>query len=120
MFAFQRPSLHGNLVPTWLSTPGKVFLMRHVRESKYDPLVDEVDLLYANPEYAHVRFPSGREDTVSLCHLAPCGDAVEPRGDTVTQMPPLVIPPVTNDQGVDTATHHGVADRENAGGRDDQ
>ena len=57
-----------------LSTPGRVLLKRHVRESKYDPLVDEVELLDANPEYAHVRFPSGRETTVSLRHLAPRGD----------------------------------------------
>ena len=121
MFTFQRRSSHGDSVPTWLATPGKVLLKRHVRESKYDPLVDEVDLLYANPEYAHVRFPSGREDTVSLRHLAPCGDAMAPRGDTVTHTPPPVTPPVT-DQGVtsDAATHTGVAARENAIGRDVQ
>ena len=74
MFAFQRRSSHGHAVPSWLMSPGKVLMKRYVRQSKYDPLVDEVDLLDANPEYAHVRLPSGRETTVSLRHLAPCGE----------------------------------------------
>ena len=41
----------------------------------FEPLVDEVELIEANPRYAHIRFPDGREDTVSLKHLAPQGDA---------------------------------------------
>ena len=57
-------------------SPGPVFLKRHVRNSKYEPLVDEVDLLEANPDYAHVRFPNGRETTVSIRHLAPVGSEV--------------------------------------------
>ena len=48
---------------------------RHVRISNHDPFVDEVDLLEANPQYAHVRFLDGREDTVSIKHLAPSGNA---------------------------------------------
>ncbi len=39
--------------------------------TKHDPLVDEVELLEANSHYAHVRFPDGRESTVSTHHLAP-------------------------------------------------
>ena len=38
-----------------------------------DPLVDEVELLQANPHYANVRYPDGRETTVSTKHLAPKG-----------------------------------------------
>lgn len=34
--------------------------------------MDEVELLEANSQYAHVRLPDGR--TVSLRHLAPVGD----------------------------------------------
>jgi len=49
-------------------------MKRQVRQSKYDPLVDEVELIDANPEYAHVRLSDGRETTVSLRHLAPPGD----------------------------------------------
>lgn len=71
MFSYQRKSTNGVSIPTWLTTPGPVLLKRHVRNSKYDPMVDEVNLLEANPQYAHVRFPDGREDTVSIKHLAP-------------------------------------------------
>lgn len=44
-----------------------------MRSSKYEPIVEEVELLEANPSYAHVRFQDGREDTVSVRHLAPSG-----------------------------------------------
>ena len=33
--------------------------------------MDEVDLLQANPQYAHVQYADGRETTVSLHHLVP-------------------------------------------------
>ncbi|KRX21482.1 hypothetical protein T07_1365 [Trichinella nelsoni] len=36
-------------------------------------LLEEVELLEANPKYAHVRLTNGRETTVSLKHLAPAG-----------------------------------------------
>ena len=58
-------------MPSWLSSPGPVLLKRHVRNSKYEPLVDQVHLIEANPQYAHVRFPNGRESTVSIRHLKP-------------------------------------------------
>ena len=71
LFTHQRRSTSGTSVPTWLTTPGLVLLKRQVRKSKFDPLVDEVELLEANPKYAHVRFPDGREDTVATKFLAP-------------------------------------------------
>ena len=37
-------------------------------------MVDEVELLEANPQYAHIRKPDGTETTVSLKHLAPKGN----------------------------------------------
>ena len=49
-------------------------MKRNVRRSKYDPLVDEVDLIEANPQYAHVRLQNGRETTVSIRQLAPPGE----------------------------------------------
>lgn len=61
MFAYQRKSTSGASVPSWLTTPGPVLLKRLVR-NYYDSLTDEVDLLEANPHYAHVRFPNGKED----------------------------------------------------------
>ena len=33
----------------------------------------EVELLEANPQYAYIKYPNGRESTVSLRHLAPIG-----------------------------------------------
>ena len=81
MFSHQRRSASGHAIPTWLSMPGKVLLKKHVRQSKFDALVDEVDLLDANTQYAHVRFSNGRETTVSVRDLAPPGDAVPVCGD---------------------------------------
>ncbi|XP_069768376.1 uncharacterized protein [Narcine bancroftii] len=76
MFLFPRKSESGTTVPAWLTVPGPVLLRRHVRHSKNDPLVDRVTLLHANPHYAYVEFPDGREDTVSVRDLAQ--DAVDP------------------------------------------
>lgn len=73
LFTYQRRSSSGQSLPTWLSDPGTVLLKRHVRQSKYEPLVEPVHLIEANPHYAHVRFPDGREDTVSVRDLAPMG-----------------------------------------------
>ena len=45
--------------------------------------MEEVELLEANPQYAHVRLPDGRETTVSIRHLAPQGE-VTPTFEEVT------------------------------------
>ena len=68
---FTRRSMIGKSLPSWLVQPGPVLLRRFVR-NKSDPLVDEVELLEANPNFAKVRFPTGRESTVSVGDLAPC------------------------------------------------
>ena len=47
---------------------------KNVRASKYDDLVEEVDLLHANPEYAWIKRKDGTESTVSLRQLAPRGN----------------------------------------------
>ena len=47
-------------------------LRNFVRNSKHDDLVQRVHLTEANPMYARVRFPEGREANVSLRDLAPC------------------------------------------------
>ena len=61
----------GKSLSSWLLQKGPVLLRRFVR-NKDEPLVDEVDLLDANPSFAHIRFPDGRESTVSTIDLAPC------------------------------------------------
>ena len=67
----------GGLVPSWLHKPGSVSLKRHQRFSKYEPIVDEVELIYATPSYARVRMANGLEATVSLCGVAPIGNRRE-------------------------------------------
>ncbi|XP_046860760.1 uncharacterized protein LOC124453988 [Xenia sp. Carnegie-2017] len=52
LFSFQSKSTSGVSVPSWLATPGKVLLKRQARNSKFEPLVDEVHLIQANPQYA--------------------------------------------------------------------
>ena len=71
LFSFHRRSATGSSLPSWLLNKGKVLVKRHVRHSKYEPLCDEVDLVAINPTHARVRFPCGREASVSLRHLAP-------------------------------------------------
>lgn len=73
LFKYARRSSTGTSLPSWLSGPGTVLMRRHVRSSKTDPLIDEVELLQANPHYAHVRYPDGKVDTVATKHLAPPG-----------------------------------------------
>ena len=63
----------GRSLPTWLITPNTVLLKRFVRK-KSEPLCDEVELLDANPKTTLVRFPDGRESTVSVSDLAPLSD----------------------------------------------
>ena len=77
MFTFARLSGTDVSIPTWLSTPGQVLLRRFVRSSKQEPLVDEVELLHANDNYAYIKFPGGRESTVSTRDLAPMGNRAE-------------------------------------------
>ena len=72
-FSFSRRSTVGSSIPSWLLQSGPVLIKRQVRSSKHDPLVDEVELLQANPHYAHVRYPDGRETTVAIKQLAPRG-----------------------------------------------
>ena len=64
-----------------------MLLRRFVRHSKQEPLVDEVQLLEANPQYAFIRYANGRESTVSIKDLAPTGEVREVPG----------VPQITNE-----------------------
>ena len=66
---FSRRSMIGKSLPSWLIQPGPVLVRRFVR-SKSEPLVDEVELLEANPNFARVRSADGRESSVSISDLA--------------------------------------------------
>ena len=72
-----RKYVSGSTLPSWLLGPGKVLYKRQVRYTKEDPLVDAVDLIHANAQYAHVRFEGGQESTVSMKHLAPTAKGLD-------------------------------------------
>ena len=76
MFSHSRKSFNGVSLPSWVK-PGPVYVKCHVR-NKNDPLVEEAELIEANPHYAHVKLNDGREINVSLRDLArnPVADAV--------------------------------------------
>ena len=76
LFNFQRKSATRDSIPTWLTRSKSALLKRHLRRSKYEPLVETVDILEVNPNYAHVRFNNGRETAVSLRHIAPLGNGM--------------------------------------------
>lgn len=71
MFKNSRRSHYGNSVPSWLSLIGQILLRNHNQLSKYSPLVEEVELVEANPGYANVRFIDGRVKTMSISDSAP-------------------------------------------------
>ena len=95
MFQYSRRSTNGLSLPTWLTVPGPVFLKRVDRSSKYDPLVEEVQIVNCNPQYAQVVHADGKTETVSIRRLAPVAN-VEP----LTNQHPL---PVSNSPQVETS-----------------
>ena len=44
--------------------PGQVLLKKHVQKSRYDPLIEVVEMIEANPQYAHIRYPNGKKTTI--------------------------------------------------------
>ena len=67
-FNFQCRSTSGSSIPSWPAIPGPILIKRHVWSSKFNPPTDEVHLIKANPQYAYVRYPDGKKDTVALKH----------------------------------------------------
>lgn len=68
--SFTRRSNYGKTLPKWLSEPGTVLLRNFTRAGKNDEMVRKVELLEANPLYARVRYPGGKESTVSVRDIA--------------------------------------------------
>ena len=48
-------------------------------------MVEEVELLETNPNYAHVRLSNGKETTVSLKHLSPSSNSHLPGNTTSSE-----------------------------------
>ena len=78
VFSFPRRSTSGSSLPGWLTDNSKALMKRHSNRSKYDSLVEEVELLDVNPNTTHVRTEEGVELTVSNKHLAPIGNDLVP------------------------------------------
>jgi len=78
MFLFPRKSASVTSLPSWLTSPGPVLLRKHVRGCRVDPLVENVHLLHANPQYAYIAYPNGKEKTISIKDLAPSGVPATP------------------------------------------
>ena len=87
LFNFPRKS-SGNPLPPWLLERGPVLLRKHVKQSKYEDLCDEVELVDSNPTYARVRLQNGVEKTVSLRDLAPLPNPRSPEAK-----PPVILTP---------------------------
>lgn len=110
LFAYNRKATTGPSLPSWLLTPGPVLLKRFARSSKYEPLMDQVELLHCNPSYAHVRLANGREETVSLKHLAPVPeDNTEQRSDSIIDDTHLILPESESTPAIDTPNHSSEA-----------
>jgi hypothetical protein len=103
LFLHARRSSNGTSIPTWLTTPGRVFLKRFDQSSKYDPLVEEVELVSCNPQYAHIVHADGRPETVSLRRLAPGeGVAVDSQLEIAPENVPDALQPAHQFDTVNT------------------
>ena len=78
LFQYQPRTASGCDILSWIFSTGSVWLKKHVRNSKYDSLINEVELNEANRQYAHIRHSTGTEITVFICHLAPKVDENKP------------------------------------------
>ena len=70
-------------------------------------MVDEVDLIDVSPEYAHVRFSDGKESTVSVRDLAPCGIISDNNTDKVNAYDEGIM---TNSRPDQSQSHEIFAD----------
>ncbi|XP_054266993.1 uncharacterized protein LOC128989150 [Macrosteles quadrilineatus] len=88
LFKHQRRSFYGTSQPQWLMNPGPVLVRRHVRNNKYEPLVEQAQLIEANPDYARIKYRDGREALVSVRHLAVPPEAIQQEDEPVTSENP--------------------------------
>ncbi|GFW88512.1 retrovirus-related Pol polyprotein from transposon 17.6 [Trichonephila clavipes] len=83
MFSHSQRPHNGCSTPTWLTKPGPVLMKNQMRGNKYEPIVQKVELIEANTDYAHVELGDGRETTVCIRHLAPRGELPDLKTTTV-------------------------------------
>ena len=94
---FNRRSMLGRSLPSWLLQPGPALLRRFTR-NKGEPLVDEVELVDVNPNFARIKFPDGRESTVSVSDLAPCPGSQNEANDYLPEVPSTADPVNSNSE----------------------
>jgi len=94
-----------------------VLLRRHVKSSKTEPQVDEVELVHATLNYARVRLPSGHESTVSLRDLAPTGERYDNVHDSQLHidLSPHSFSPNDSHASTPPIVHEAVPDRNQSG-----
>ena len=84
LFSFQRKTVTGHSLPSWVTANGKALVKTHVRSSKYDPWVEECEIIHVTPTYAQIKTAKGKEQTVSLRDLAPLPSSEsDPNPETV-------------------------------------
>ena len=81
-----------------------------LRNSKSEPVVDEIELINVNSTYADVRYQSGREAIVSIRDLAPCPQPASNEVDVVHVQPSVIdhevnvdLTPNVETDGVETS-----------------
>ena len=84
--------------------PGPVLLRRFVRSHKNEPLVDQVELLDCNPTYASIKYPDGRESTVSVRDLAPCPEEAAHSSESNTETLKTVPSDKTTEPEIDLSS----------------
>ena len=70
LFNVSRKSNSRKSIPSRMKA-GPVYIRNRPKFSKGTPPVVEATRLHANPQYAHVRLPSGVETTVNIRDLSP-------------------------------------------------
>ncbi|MCH2619858.1 MAG: transposase family protein, partial [Candidatus Poseidoniia archaeon] len=72
LFNFKRNNAHvlPPKIPEWMQEPGPVLLKNFTRASKREPKVVDVDLVNSSPNYAWIKHPDGREQTINTRYLA--------------------------------------------------
>ncbi len=96
LFNFRRKIISGHALPKWLLQKGPVLLRNHNRQSKYDDICEEVELVNVTPTYAQIKLASGREQTVSLRDLAPLPQPERSDQSAVELSPPDAHQPLND------------------------
>ena len=91
LFRFERRTMTGHALPTWLMNKERALVRKQVRQSKYDDWVEECEILHVTPSYAQIRTSAGKEQTVSLRDLAPLPQSENVTRDSAEDQPSMLF-----------------------------